>query len=323
MANTQISNASPLKNFYSLSPDYVLNTLETHGYKTTGELLQLNSYENRVFDIRLEPKGNLIAKFYRPLRWDLKTLTEEHTFVEELLHAGVPVVGAIKDKQFVHKTSDHIFYSLYPKKVGRMPQEFLPGQLKSVGQWIAQLHNVGAQKKFRYRTTMGADNYAPYNSLHILEEFVQQELWTRYKNAAETIMDFLDESMNPKSFLRIHGDCHKGNLLHDGETFFFVDFDDSINGPAVQDFWMLLSSAGAEGLEELDELLEGYCQLRDFNEQEIEWIPALRGLRIFSYAAWIANRWSDPVFPKIFPDFRSYNYWADEVERLESIAWSL
>lgn len=315
--------SSSLKNFYSLSPDHVLNTIESHGYQTTGELLQLNSYENRVFDIKLEPKGNIIAKFYRPLRWSIETLTEEHTFVEELIKAGVPTVGAYNDKGFVHQTADGIFYSLYPKKLGRMPQEFLPGELRSVGKWIAQLHNVGAQRRFKYRPTMASNNHFAFHALEVLEKFVPPEIWTRYREAANTIMDYLEDMLDQKSFLRIHGDCHKGNLLSNGTTFFFVDFDDSINGPAVQDFWMLLSSAGEEGKQELYELLEGYSELRDFNEDEIDLIPALRGLRIFAYAAWIANRWTDPVFQKLFPDFRTYNYWADEVERLESISWSL
>lgn len=314
---------SSLKNFYSLSPDHVLNTIEANGYQTTGELLQLNSYENRVFDIRLEPTGNLIAKFYRPLRWNATTLNEEHTFVEELLQNGVPTIGAYKKNGFVHTTSDGIFYSLYPKRKGRMPQEFLPGQLKTVGRLIAQLHNTGAQKPFKHRQTMGDRDYLPFQSLDILEDYVQAELWSRYSEAVNTILDFLDDRLDPRQFLRIHGDCHKGNLLDDGAGFFFVDFDDSINGPAVQDFWMLLSSAGDEGMSELHELLDGYAELRDFKDDDIDLIPALRGLRIFSYAAWIANRWSDPVFPKLFPDFRSYNYWADEVERLEAIAWNL
>lgn len=312
-----------LKNFYSLSPDHVLHSVEAEGYTTTGELLQLNSYENRVFDIRLEPEGNVIAKFYRPLRWTLETLTEEHTFVEELLKNDIPTVGAYKNKTFVHKTHDDIFFSLYPKKKGRMPQEFLPGQLKTVGKLLARLHNVGAQSEFKFRPTMGDSDYMPFYSLDVLEDFVQPEIWTRYSEAASNILDYLDDRLDPRKFLRIHGDFHKGNLLNDGENFFFVDFDDSINGPAVQDFWMLLSSAGEEGREELYELLEGYTELRDFNEDDIELIPALRGLRIFSYAAWIANRWSDPVFQKIFPDFRTYNYWADEVERLEAISWRL
>jgi Ser/Thr protein kinase RdoA (MazF antagonist) len=311
--------STSLKNFYSLS----------QGFQTTGELLQLNSYENRVFDIRLEPnskgeaKGNIIAKFYRPLRWDIDTLNEEHTFVDELFQAGVPTVGAYKNKTFVHQTKDNIFYSLYPKKIGRMPQEFLKGELRKVGKMIAQLHNVGAQKKFKFRPTMAGREHLAFQSLDYLEEFVPPELWTRYAEAANTIMDYLEDMLNPNSFLRIHGDCHKGNLLSDGTDFFFVDFDDSINGPAVQDFWMLLSSAGEEGKIELYELLEGYSELRDFNDEDIQHIPALRGLRIFSYAAWIANRWSDPVFPKLFPDFRTYNYWADEVERIEAISWSL
>jgi Ser/Thr protein kinase RdoA (MazF antagonist) len=312
-----------LQSFFSLSPDHVLSSIESCGYRTTGELLQLNSYENRVFDIKLEPEGNVIAKFYRPQRWTRETLLEEHNFVAELERAGVQTVPAYNNGGYIHSTKDDIFFSLYPKKKGRMPQEFLKGELRTVGKLIAQLHNVGAQKTFSHRPTMGTSSYLPFDSLNILEDWVVPELWPRYEQAVSLILDFLMDELNPDSFIRIHGDCHKGNLLHDGKTFFFVDFDDSINGPPVQDFWMLLSTDGSEADEELYEILDGYSELRNFDERELELLPALRGLRIFSYAAWIANRWEDPVFPKLFPDFTSYNYWADEVGRLESIAWKL
>ncbi|MCB9072233.1 MAG: serine/threonine protein kinase [Bdellovibrionaceae bacterium] len=315
--------SSHLESFFSLSPEHVFQSVEILGYRPTGELLQLNSYENRVFDIKLEPSGNIISKFYRPHRWNEKTLLEEHTFVEELFQADVRTVPVIKDNGYIHKTSDNIFFSLYPKKKGRMPQEFLPGELRTVGKRIAQFHNVGAQKRFSFRQTMAAENYIPFDSLAELDGWVAPEVWSRYEEACELIMDFLISELNPDSFIRIHGDCHKGNLLHDGSDYFFVDFDDCINGPAVQDFWMLLSSAGPESAEEMNELLSGYSELRDFDDNELFLIPALRGLRIFSYAAWIARRWDDPVFPKLFPDFTTYNYWADEVERLESIAWTL
>ena len=150
----------------------------------------------------------------------------------------------------------------------------------------------------------------------------------RYNTAADSILGYLESELDPESFFRIHGDCHKGNLLatdRPGEPreFFFIDFDDFCNGPAVQDFWMLLSGAEADTLDEQDAILAGYTDLRHFDEEDLRLIPALRGLRIIHYGAWIARRWDDPSFPQIFPDFRTYTYWAEEVEALERLAWSL
>jgi len=317
-----------VSNFFSLSPDAVMTAVEKSGYLTTGEFYQLNSYENRVFDIKLEKDHeglktrNVIAKFYRPQRWSREALGEEHGFLYELLDNDVPVVAPLKfaSGSSIETLPGGIFYSLFPKTLGRMPQEFIGNELETVGRLLARLHNVGAQSEFRARPTMGTASHLGWNSLTVLKKWVTPELWTRYHGACQKILGALDDMLEPRNFLRIHGDCHKGNILSNDRNFFFVDFDDAINGPAVQDFWMLLSG---DGDSELDQLLSGYTELRDFDESELDLIPALRGLRIFSYAAWIANRWEDPSFPRLFPTFNSYVYWAEEVEALEKVAWNL
>jgi len=308
-----------------------MNAIDACGFLTTGEFQQLNSYENRVFDIKLEethpslPTKNLIAKFYRPQRWSRAALEEEHGFLSELAKEGVPAVSPIKLKNgsTIEVFNNEIFFFLFLKTLGRMPQEFLNNDLETVGKLLARLHNVGAQKHFQHRPTMGESSHLGWSSLNLLKKWVAPELWPRYHRACQDILEFLDSELNPSDFGRIHGDCHKGNLLNNGDYFFFVDFDDSINGPAVQDFWMLLSGDEETSDDELDQLLGGYTELREFNEDELSWIPALRGLRIFSYAAWIANRWQDPSFPRLFPNFNTYVYWAEEVEALEKLARSI
>lgn len=318
------------QSFFRLHPDKVLSSIEDEGYITTGEFYQLNSYENRVFDILLEEgthklhNNHVIAKFYRPNRWSLEAIKEEHQFLFELKEQDIPVVAPIKFRDGASiAISDDMYFCLFPKTLGRMPQEFLADQLYTIGRLLAQLHNVGSKKNFIHRPTMGDEKHLGWIALDLLKNWVADELWTRYEEAGDQILDFLDEYLDPMQFLRIHGDAHKGNLLSNDEHFFMVDFDDTINGPAVQDFWMLLSGDTNESQYEIEQILKGYEELRLFNDNELKLIPALRGLRILSYAAWIAARWKDPSFPKIFPEFNTYNYWAEETEALERIAWTL
>ncbi|MCJ8276247.1 MAG: serine/threonine protein kinase, partial [Bdellovibrionales bacterium] len=191
----------------------------------------------------------------------------------------------------------------------------------------AKLHNLGSQKKALHRPTLDVETYG-WQSLDLLETWVAPEVWPRYEKAACDILEYLEDELDPQSFIRIHGDCHKGNILQtdprDGnKEYFFVDFDDFVNGPPVQDFWMLFSSDEDENQEELDSFLKGYHSLRQFDEKQIHLMPALRGMRIIYYAHWIAKRWQDPSFPKLFPEFQNYIYWAEEVEALEKISWSL
>lgn len=319
-----------MNSFFSLSPDTVLQSIEKQGYVATGELYQLNSYENRVFNIRLEPSPNfpashIIAKYYRPGRWSLPSLREEHSFLEELKNADIDVVAPLQlsNKSTIDTLPGPIHYSLFTKTAGRMPEEFLGRDWERVGSLLARLHNCGAQTRFKHRPTMGTENHLGWQSLDILSQWVSPEIWPRYEDACLQILDFLDDALPDTHFLRIHGDCHRGNILSNGESFFFVDFDDCINGPAVQDLWMLLPGELKETQNELDQFLTGYTQFRHFDHSELDLIPALRGLRIFSYAAWIAMRWEDPSFPRLFPQFNSYLYWVEEVESLERLAWTL
>jgi Ser/Thr protein kinase RdoA (MazF antagonist) len=317
--------------FYSLEPEKVLQAAENVGLYPTGEFTQLNSYENRVFDIKLEEpcmpgalNKNVIAKFYRPNRWNKEAIMEEHEFLLSLQAEGIPAVAPLilGHDQTVAEV-DGMFVSFFPKVLGRMPQEFLDGELKKVGRLMAQVHNIGARKPAPHRPTLDTSYYGGWETLDHLQDWITPELRERYTVASEDILFAIEESFNPSEFIRIHGDCHKGNLLNNGQQFFLVDFDDFVNGPVVQDFWMLLSGDADMLDEEKSQILAGYEELREFPDEQWAWIPLLRGLRIISYAGWIAKRWQDPSFPRLFPEFNTYTYWAEEVEAIERIAWQI
>jgi len=323
------------EDFYNLTPDEVMNALERVGFKPTGEFTQLNSYENRVFDVRLEAgsggvAGRVVSKFYRPGRWSKETILEEHEYLQDAVAAGLPAVAPLKLQSGSTLAIDqNIWFAAFPKMQARMMDEFSPADLKRIGRTIARLHNVGEQKKARFRPKLTANDYGIAN-LQLLESVVAPEVSARYFDAAEMLLEKLASDLDAKrarGFIRIHGDCHRGNILRtdtrDGASeFFFVDFDDSCMGPPVQDFWMLLADSEETdaGKAELDALLEGYDEFRHFDEADLALIPGLRGLRIIHYAAWIARRWEDPSFPRLFPQFTEYNYWASETEALERLA---
>jgi Ser/Thr protein kinase RdoA (MazF antagonist) len=222
-----------------------------------------------------------------------------------------------------------MFIAFFPKFSGRMPEEFLQNDLFQVGRRLAQIHNVGARQKFKHRAVLSEAPFSCWDNLELLSQWVAPEVWGRYEAAAIQIIERIENEMDSSRFIRIHGDCHRGNLLAKPlpggvSEFFFVDFDDCAMGPEVQDFWMLM--AGEEGSEqklEQEKIMAGYQELREFPAEQWEWVPLLRGLRIFSYSAWIARRWTDPSFPKLFPTFESYTFWAEETEAIEKIAWSL
>lgn len=314
--------------FYNLDPEKVLQAAEQAGFYPTGEFTQLNSYENRVFDLKLEEPvngvRNVIAKFYRPHRWSKEAILAEHEFLLELKNEGIPAVAPLIQS---HDTTlaeiDGMYTAFFPKVLGRMPQEFLKGELQKVGRLMAQVHNIGSRKAAPSRPTLDTSYYGGWDTLDYLQDWITPEVRRRYTEAAELILHGIDDIFDPSEFIRIHGDCHKGNLLSNGQQFFLVDFDDFVNGPVIQDFWMLLSGDDDSLDEEKYQIIEGYEELREFPDHQWKWIPMLRGLRIISYAGWIARRWDDPSFPRLFPEFNSYTYWAEEVEALEKIAWKV
>ncbi len=313
-----------ISSFFNLDPETVLKTCENAGFRPTGLFTQLNSYENRVFDIQLEGSENIIAKFYRPERWSAAAILEEHQFLKELNEAEIPALKPlILKNNSTLIDSAGISVSFFPKFRGRMPQELGLQDLNRIGQLFARVHNVGAKSIAKHRPVMDSSYYGSWESLALLQSRVAPELESRYFPAAETILNFVDDHFDPSEFIRIHGDAHKGNILQMQESYFLVDFDDFNNGPAVQDFWMLLSYDNETLTDEKDAFIEGYQMFREFPFHQLEWIEALRGLRIIMYAGWIAKRWEDPSFPRLFPDFGSFSYWAEEVEALEKIAWNL
>lgn len=312
--------------FYQLTPDFVLDAVENSFARTTGEYLQLNSYENRVYSVRLEdpPGAQVIVKFYRPKRWSEQAIREEHAFLEELQAGGVSAIAPLKQKNgSTLSLHEGLWFTVFPKARGRMPQEFFNEDLTSLGRVLARLHNVGSQHPSRERPILDVQNYGE-PALKIIAPMVTPMLKDRYLHAAHTIFDYLDAELDTSRFQRIHGDCHRGNVLQTDEPgkpkeYFLIDFDDFGMGPVAQDFWMLFRRDDEDFNDEIDAFLAGYTELRDFDEEELRFMEPLRGMRIIHYAAWIARRWSDPSFPQIFPQFASDSYWFDEVKALEQV----
>ena len=212
--------------FFALQPQNILEAAEAAGFEPTGEFTQLNSYENRVFDLKLEDTSErLIAKFYRPGRWSEDALKEEHEFLFDLQAEGLTVVPPmiLKNKKTIMR-HEGIYVSFFPKVLGRMPQEFLGNELKQVGRLVAHLHNVGSQKKFSHRPVIGQTLFSPWENLDMVSQKMAPEMWARYEEACIELIEASEDRLEPRSFIRIHGDCHKGNLLSNGKDFFFVDF---------------------------------------------------------------------------------------------------
>jgi len=305
--------------FYHLTPDIVLQSIEKSGLEPTGHCMALNSYENRVYDLRLEDGTHVVAKFYRPGRWSKEQIHEEHAFLFDLQENEIPVCAPLHfdDGVTLHEING-IYYAIWPRTGGRATDEFSDSQLQTLGRLLARIHNVGAVKSISRRIELTGTNYGTI-PLAFLEEnnFIPDHCRPRYHNAVNEIVDIYDSLRKDVPFLKIHGDCHHGNLLLGNDGWFFLDFDDFLSGPAVQDVWMLVPARDRDGLRKRELFLEAYRQFREFDPSWLRLIEPLRALRYIRYAAWIAKRWSDPAFPAAFPHFGTDQYWEDETDDLE------
>ena len=310
--------------YRNLEPDDILSVVEQAGYHCDGRILALNSYENRVYQVGIEDEKPVIAKFYRPARWTDESILEEHQFSIVLAEREIPVIAPLirDDKTLFHISSFRL--ALYPRVGGRAPELDNPEHLLQLGRTMARLHLMGETEDFKYRPELNVSSYAVDSSNYLLENnFIPDDLTDAYQTLTSDLINRIDscfKSANPVRYIRIHGDCHLGNILWNNDAPFLVDFDDARMGPAIQDLWMLLSGDRPYMTARLYDLLEGYSEFRQFDPRELHLVEALRTLRMINYAGWIAQRWNDPAFPLAFPWFNTQIYWQDHILSLREQA---
>ncbi|MCM2323692.1 MAG: serine/threonine protein kinase [Oligoflexia bacterium] len=313
--------------FFELTPDRVLDAVEAAGYPCTGRCNALNSFENRVYEVELDdPRVRRIVKFYRPGRWSREQILEEHRFLLDLQEAEIPAIAPLPfpDGDTLRLSGLNIWYALFPKVGGRAPDELSDEQLVRVGRLLGRIHNVGAAREAPHRLRITPATYGLENLKWLLSgTWIPLELSTRYRQAVERICELAEPLFAAALVHRIHGDCHLGNLLWNQDGPFFLDFDDMLRGPAVQDFWLLTPGRDEETFRQRELLIGGYEEMRAFDRGTLRLIEALRALRIVHYSAWVARRWNDPAFPAAFPEFGSHRYWADEIVELNDLVEQL
>lgn len=296
--------------YSDLSPDRVLDAIEAIGLAPDGRLLALNSFENRVYQAGLEDGSFVVLKFYRPGRWSDAQIAEEHTFAHELADAELPLVAPTRidgDTLFTH----HGYrYALYPRRGGRAPELEQPETAAWLGRLLGRMHAIGARSRFEVRTAFDLEHLLIQPSQAVIDSpLLPDYVRDRYARTLDDAEAVLEERFQPQQTLRLHGDCHAGNVLWTDSGPHFVDLDDTRSGPAVQDLWMLMT--GDE--RQRDALIEGYAQFRDFDTSELDLIEPLRLLRQIHHAGWIAARWQDPAFPLAFPWAEKPTWWETHV----------
>lgn len=308
--------------FYQLTPDTILNSLESLGYEPTGRFYPLNSVENRVYDIETANAGRIVVKFYRPGKWTRDEILEEHRFLQELISEEIPVLTpiAIEGKTLFEWSG--IFFAIWPLRNGRIVEEISGPDLERVGALLGRIHAVGKRSSSIHRPILDIPSYGLKSLNFILDKHLipNSALAERYKTTALRSFEIFESLVNEFQipFQRIHGDCHKGNLLVSQEGYSILDFDDFLTGPIVQDFWMLLPLGESDRRNDLFQFLQGYTMFSDFDENWLQLVEPLRIIRYIHYAAWITKRWEDPSFPSLFPHFGTEEYWLKETLDLES-----
>lgn len=306
--------------YAGLTPDVVLDAIESAGLRCDGRQLALNSYENRVYQIGIEDASPVVAKFYRPGRWSDAQILEEHAFVRELAQREIPVVAPLEiEARTLHEFGGYRF-SVYPRRGGRAPELEDSKTLEWIGRFIGRIHAVGALRPFAARPALDIESFGlePRDWL-LAHGFVPPDLLEAWSSVAALALDGVRRCYDRAggvAALRLHGDCHAGNLLWTDDGPHFVDFDDSRMGPAMQDLWMLLPGERAAMAASLSAVLAGYESFFELDRRELHLIEALRTLRLLHYSAWIARRWDDPAFPAAFSWFNTQRYWQDRILEL-------
>jgi len=311
--------------FSLLTPDFVLDALDSIGIRGDGRLLALNSYENRVYQVGIEESAPLVVKFYRPNRWSDDAILEEHAFVQELHESEIPAVAPMSISGSTLHWFGEFRFAAFPMRGGRTPELEDPETLEWIGRFMGRIHAIGSYTPYRIRPEISIESFGRKPRDYLLSrDFVPPGLLAAYSSVTAQALGGIQRCFDRAGqikCLRLHGDCHAGNMLWTDNGPHFVDFDDSRMGPAIQDLWMMLSGERVDMTRQLSDILAGYEQFFEFDRRQLHLIESLRTLRMIHYSAWLAQRWEDPAFPAAFPWFGSERYWQDRILELrEQIA---
>ena len=303
--------------YSTLTPDLVVEAIEAVGHASDGRVLALNSYENRVYQVGRDDSTPVVVKFYRPGRWSTPAILEEHEFALELVRAELPVVAPEVHAGRTLFELGGFRYAVYPRQGGRWPELGTKDERAWMGRFLARIHAIGRTRAFHHRPRLDWRAMGLDTADYLLDQgWIPSHLESAYESLVEDVLGLVERRFaeaTPYRTLRLHGDCHPGNVLWTDAGPHFVDLDDCMTGPAIQDLWMLLSGQPEEMSAQLHDLLEGYAEFADLDHHEISLIEPLRTLRIMHYAGWLARRWDDPAFPRAFPWFEEPKYWEQHV----------
>lgn len=305
--------------FQTLTPSFIMDAIESQGYRCDCRTSALNSYENRVYQVGIEEGEPLIAKFYRPGRWSDEQIIEEHQFCFELADHELSVVAPRRNgagESLFHYQGFR--FALYPRQGGHAPEFDNNENLLILGRMLGRIHRIGAIRPFLHRPALDSQSFGHDSVALISERFIPDEYRASYLAVTEQLLGVIDEVAGSTSptYIRAHGDCHAGNILWRDGAPHFVDFDDARMAPAVQDLWMMLSGERPRQTEQLAQLIKGYNEFFEFRPSELRLVEALRALRMLHYSAWLASRWEDPTFPITFPWFNTVRYWGEHILQL-------
>ena len=306
--------------YSGLTPDVVLNALDGVGLRCDGTLLALNSFENRVYQVGIDDAAPLVAKFYRPGRWSDAAILEEHAFAAELAEREIPVVAPLALAGATLHAAGGFRFAVFPRRGGRAPDLDRPETLEWLGRFLGRIHAIGGLAPFRERPALDVASFGERSRDFLLErDFLPADLRPAWQSVVEQALAGVRHAYaraGAVRAIRLHGDCHAGNVLWTDAGPHFVDFDDCRSGPALQDLWMLLSGERAEMAHQLGTVLDGYEDFCEFDRRELHLVEALRTLRLLHYSTWLARRWDDPAFPAAFPWFNTQRYWQDRILEL-------
>ncbi len=307
--------------FAGLGPETVLESVESLGVLTDGRLLALGSYENRVWQVGLDAREPVVVKFYRPGRWSDEAIEEEHRFSAELVDGGLSVVAPLVfDGATLHRHAGFRF-AVFPRRGGHAPELAHEPTLRHIGRVLGRLHAIGAAAPFSHRPRLTVSERGEQPVRWLLDNnWLPWHLEKPFEQLCEQLLQAIRAAYSRAGAiveLRLHGDCHPGNILWRDEQAHFVDLDDCLTGPAIQDLWMLVSGDRHERERQLGWMLSEYCRFHDFDARELHLIEPLRTLRMIYYQAWLARRWDDPAFPAAFPWFGEDRHWENVIEQLK------